>query len=288
MAQAVIDSQIKPNYDPPQKCSQGCARWKNLAEDGNSVNQYIADAQWLNGYIPDEAGNQCAQPDGFPQDGPWCWCKNQTDWGYCQAKPPQDSAPQQTFTTNQNDRDIKASVCKSTPNGLNNLNGEINNCTSTIEQKRNTNFAANTLKLQQDISALSATTMDTLVMGDTMFGQFGYNDIAKQLQSRNSDLQTKKDNLLKEVENSEALIERSNRDFSDVRDTVPEPQPKRFVRFIEDYTLAILSISYLFMIIAIIYVYTATADIKLIAFGKSLVGSVLLTMFLFMLLFFLS
>lgn len=194
----------------------------------------------------------------------------------------------QTFSTNQNDRDLKASVCKSTPNGLNNLSGEINNCTSTTELKRNTNFAANTVRLQQDISALSATSMDSLMMGDTMFGQFGYNDIAKQVQARNEEIRTKRDGLIKEVEKDEALIERSNRDFSDERDTVPEPQPKRFVRFIEDYTLAILLISYLFMIIAFIYVYTATSDIKLIAFGKSIVGSVLLTMFLFMILFYLS
>lgn len=192
------------------------------------------------------------------------------------------------FTTNQNDRDLKASVCKSTPNELNNLNGEIDNCTSTTEIKRNTNFAGNILKLQQDISSLSGTTMDSLIMGDTMFGQFGYNDIAVQVKGRNVELKKKKELLLKNVEKGEATIERSNRDFSDVKDTVPEPQSKRVLHFIEDYTLAILCISYLFMIIAIIYVYTATADLKLIGFGKSFVGSILLTMFLFMMLFFLT
>jgi hypothetical protein len=199
-----------------------------------------------------------------------------------------EAIAQTTPITNQNDKDLKASVCKSTPNGLNNLSEEINNCTSSIEQKRNANFAENTIKLQQDISALSASTMDSLIMGDTMFGQFGYNDIAKQVIARNDELKIKKHNLHKEVEKSEALIERSNRDFSDVKDTIPEPQPKRFVRFIEDYTLAILTVSYLFMIIAIIYIYTATSDNKLIAFSKIFVGSILLTMFLFMLLFFLS
>jgi len=293
MAQAAIDSQIKQDYSPPQKCPNGCARWKNLAEDGNTQNQYQADAVWWNGYIPDEAADKCAQPLGFPGEGPWCYCKgtNDSSWGYCQAPETPEKQIQQpspTFTTNQNDRDLKASVCKSTPNGLNNLKGEIDTCTSATELKRNQNFAGNTVKLQQDISALSATTMDSLVMGDTMFGQFGYNDIAKQVSARNEELKTKRDGLFKEVENNEALIERSNRDFSDVKDTIPEPQPKRFVRFIEDYTLAILTISYLFMIIAIIYVYTATSDNKLIAFGKIFVGSILLTMFLFMMLFFLS
>ena len=193
-----------------------------------------------------------------------------------------------SFTTNQNDRDLKASVCKSTPNGLNNLDSEIDNCTSTTENKRNTNFAGNTLKLQQDISSLSGTSMDSLIMGDTMFGQFGYNDIAKQVVARNDELKIKKDKLFKAVEKGEAIIERSNRDFSDVKDTISEPQPKKVLRFIEDYTLAILCMAYFFMIIAIIYVYTATAEFKLIGFGKSFVLSILLTMFLFMILFYLS
>lgn len=187
-----------------------------------------------------------------------------------------------------NDRDLKASVCKSTPNGLNTLNGEINNCTSTIELNRNTNFAENTFKLQQDITTLSGTTGDSLVMGDTMFGQFGYNDIAKQVQSRNDELKKKKDQISKEVEKGNAIIERSNRDFVDVKDSVPEPQPKRVLRFIEDYTLAILTISYLFMIIAIIYIYTITSEFKLLAFGKAFVGSIFLSMFLFMLLFYIT
>lgn len=194
----------------------------------------------------------------------------------------------QTFTTNQNDRNLKASVCKSTPNGLSALNNEIDTCTSTDEQKRNTNFAANTFKLQQDISALTATTMDSLTMGDTMFGQFGYNDIAKQVQGRNQELKNKKEKLSKEVENNEAIIERSNRDFEDTYKEVPEPQPKKVLRFIEDWTLAILSISYIFMIVAIIYVYTSTSDLKLAAFGKSVVGSILVSMFLFMVLFYLT
>jgi len=204
--------------------------------------------------------------------------------GYTKSKILNESA----VTTNQNDRDLKASVCKSTPNGLNNLAEEIDICSSTVEIKRNNNFAGNTIKLEQDISSLSSTTMDTLIMGDTMFGQSGHNDIANQINGRNEELKNKKNKLLKEIEKSEAIIERSNRDFSDVKDTIKEPEPKRFLRFIEDYTLAILCMSYLFMIIAVIYIYTITAEFKLIGFGKSFILSILLTMFLFMILFYLS
>jgi hypothetical protein len=186
------------------------------------------------------------------------------------------------------DRNLKASASKAVPNGLTDLNTKIDKFTSEVEKSRNNNFATDTVKLEQDIISLRATTNDTLIMGDTMFGQFGYNDIAKQVKERNNDLNKKKASLSKDIEKGEAIIDRSNRDFTDVHDTVPEPQPAKTLRFIEDYTLAILTISYIFMIIAVIYIYTSTSEFKLIAFGKSFVGSIFLTMFLFIFLFYIT
>lgn len=186
------------------------------------------------------------------------------------------------------DRNVASAVCRSTPNGLNNLNSQIDQCTSTAELNRNKNFAENTFKIQKDIEHLSASVGDSLVLGDSMFGNFGSGDIAKQVTARNMELKAKKETLMNEVDKNEAVIERSNRDFSDVKDTLPETQPKKFVRFIEDYTLAILAMSYLFMIIVAIYVYTIMAERKLIAFGQSLLGSILLTCFMSMVLLYLS
>ena len=94
--------------------------------------------------------------------------------------------------------------------------------------------------------------------------------------------------ISKEIEKGEGIIARSNRDFADVHDTISEPQPKKTLRFIEDYTLAILAISYIFMIIACIYIYTIKAELKLVAFGKSFVGSIFLSMFLFIFLFYIT
>ena len=186
------------------------------------------------------------------------------------------------------DRNLQASACKAVPDKLNNLTAEINTCTSEIELNTKNKLAENILKLEEDIISLRATTNDTLIMGDTMFGQFGYNDIAKQVKERNSDLNKKKASLSKEIEKGEAIIDRSNRDFTDVHNTIQEPQPTKTLHFIEDYTLAILSISYFFMIIAIIYIYTSTSEFKLVAFGKSFVGSIFLTMFLFIFLFYIT
>jgi hypothetical protein len=186
------------------------------------------------------------------------------------------------------DRNVTSSVCRSTPNGLNNLNTQIDQCTSSVELNRNMNFAANTFKLQKDIDMLAASVGDSMMMGDSVFGKFGVADVTKQLKARVIELRNRKDELKTAIDKDEAVIERSDRDFSDVKDTLPETQPKRFLNFIEDYTFAILIMSYLFMIIAAIYVYTLISDNKLVAFGKSLLSSVFLTCFMFMMLYYFS
>jgi hypothetical protein len=270
----MTDSQLKPGYTPPETCPKGCARWDNLAADGNTRSQTFVNAQWSGGSPPPDAGNMCAQPAGndVPNNGPWCYCAGTNDdsWGYCQ------------------NRNLGAAACKATPNGLNDLNEKLNECTSTTELQRNTNFATLTFNLNKDIVSLTGIVGDSLAMGDSMLGQFSYGDIIKQVKDRNTELKSKKENLVKEVEKKEAIIERSDRDFSDVNDTIPQPYPKRVLNFVEDYTLAALIMAYLFMVMAIIYGYTITSEFKLIGFGKAIVGTGFLSMFLGMLLFYLS
>lgn len=193
-----------------------------------------------------------------------------------------------SINENFEDRNVSSAVCRSTPNGLNNLNSEINKCTSSAEQNRNLNFAANNFKIQKDIESLRASVGDSLSLGDSMYGKFGHNDISKQVKARNIELKEKKEILITDVNKKEATIERSNRDFSDIKDTLPETHPKKVLNFIEDYTLAILAISYLFMIMTAIYIFTMLAEHKLAAFGKSLISSVVLTVFMFVFLYYLS
>jgi hypothetical protein len=124
------------------------------------------------------------------------------------------------------------------------------------EKTRNNTLASNTLKLQSDIQTLRANVGDSLSLGDTIFGQFGHNDVTKELTTRNKDLTIQVERLTKELDKNQAIVERSNRDFVDVKRTLPEKQPKKLLHFIEDYTMALLAISYLFMIIIGIYYYS--------------------------------
>lgn len=124
------------------------------------------------------------------------------------------------------------------------------------EKQRNNTLASNTLQLKSDIDSLRTNVMDSLGLGDTIFGQFGHNEVSSQLKNRNDDLKKEVDNLMKEIDTSQAIIDRSNRDFIDVKRTLPEKEPKKILHFIEDYTMALLAISYLFMVLIGIYYYS--------------------------------
>lgn len=175
------------------------------------------------------------------------------------------------------DRNVTSAVCRSTPNGLKDLNTKINECTSSTELSRNTDFAENTFKLNKDIESLRAMVGDSLMLGDTIYGTSGSAQIVNEVKARNDTLKGQKEKLLSQVDKDEAIIERSNRDFSDVKDTLPEPQTTKVLHFIEDYTLAFLSIAYLFMIISIIYIYTLQSEAMLTGFIKASIGGILFT-----------
>mmetsp|Transcript_68242 Transcript_68242/g.118884 ORF Transcript_68242/g.118884 Transcript_68242/m.118884 type:complete len:602 (-) Transcript_68242:186-1991(-) len=79
---------LDPSRKTPSKCANGCAKWSDLASDGNTRSQAAVDAKWSGGRAPETAGRSCASPGMDPgADGYWCYCRNTHDdsWAYCQA-----------------------------------------------------------------------------------------------------------------------------------------------------------------------------------------------------------
>ena len=85
-----------PRAAPAICGAAGCARWSALAEDGHTgVTQAAADARWVAGKAPEDAGSGCAMPgiaaaeeSRMPSSGflgAWCYCKSSELSGYCQA-----------------------------------------------------------------------------------------------------------------------------------------------------------------------------------------------------------
>ena len=143
-------------------------------------------------------------------------------------------------------------------------------------------------KLKDDIKQILGKANDALMVGDSaclvMDNEKG---IVKDVKERIDALETEKKELEKEIDKQHQLIQTSNRDFSDVKDTLPETQPERFLYFIEDYTLSILAMAYLIMVVAASSFHTYLSLDTWAAILESLVGFGILTIFLFMLLYYL-
>jgi hypothetical protein len=105
-----------------------------------------------------------------------------------------------------------------------------------------------------DISRLQATITNLLTIGDNMYSPVS-GSVTKDVIARNNELSEKKAKIENEIKEQEAIINRSNRDFTDVRDELPEKIPTKSLHFIEDYTLVILCISYFFMIMVALHIY---------------------------------
>jgi hypothetical protein len=179
-------------------------------------------------------------------------------------------------------------TCRTDTQGIEKLSAGITSCMRPEETDRNKTLMENTQYLESDIASLRAIVIDSLAVGDSMFGNYGHSDVSKQVQDRNADLKAKKDELMNDINKKEAIIERSNRDFTDVKKNLPEVQPKTVLHFIEDYTLAILSVSYLFMICVIVYGYTITGLPYSTRFVQAFITSIFFTMFMFMLLYYIT
>ena len=179
-------------------------------------------------------------------------------------------------------------TCRADVKGIEKLSTGIINCMRPEEKTRNDTLMTHTLYLESDIASLRANVFDSLTVGDSMFGNYGHQDVTKQVKDRNIELKVKKDGLMNDINKKEEIIQRSNRDFTEVKKNLPEVEPKTVLNFIEDYTLAILSISYLFMICVIIYGYTISGSPYFTRFIQAFGASLFFTMFMFIILYYLT
>lgn len=134
----------------------------------------------------------------------------------------------------------------------------------------------------RDSDFLRASIGNSLHMGDSMFGEFGYADVSKQVDDRNAELKRKKEALKRSIDKNEAIITRSGRDFTDVKDSLPETLPNTTLHVIEDYTVAVVLVSYLFMGLSFISYYTSQAAIFTTGLFQSVLGFVFISIIIAM------
>lgn len=154
-------------------------------------------------------------------------------------------------------RNDQASQCKST-NKIPDAQSTLNSCANDEEIQRIQNLVQNTTDPNGDFQTLTAIYTDLLTSGDAIFGTMPDEAMLDQVKNRNAELKTKKENILKQMESNTAKIERADRDFIDTKDQLPETFTKKTVHVLDDYTLVVLSVAYIFFLLTMMYLYMYT------------------------------
>ena len=94
-------------------------------------------------------------------------------------------------------------------------------------------------------------------------------------------LDVKKTELEETLQKTRSSAERLNRDFIDVKETLPETLPTRIIHMLDDYTLVVLLISFFFMVLSLIFIYAATQGYTLMSILKGSGYGLLLSVFMF-------
>jgi hypothetical protein len=184
-------------------------------------------------------------------------------------------------------RNADATLCRTTGK-FDTLMTDLDKCTTTTEKQNIQTFPNKVISIKNDIENIKININDAFLTGDAMFGQYGHVQITNEVLQRNKELEEKKKKLESEIKKNESIIERANRDFSDVKLTLPDSLPQKSATFIEDYTLVFLTASYLFMVILAIYMYVLIAEDKWSAFFKCSIIAFFCTLLFGMLLYYLA
>jgi hypothetical protein len=143
--------------------------------------------------------------------------------------------------------------------------------------------ANDVVEYEDDISDLRSMITNDMTTLNGLYATSATNvNATNQASIQTDQLEKRKKELIKDVEMKEAIINRSNRDFSDVKDTLPERLPKKTLNVIEDYTMAILAMSYLFMVIAAVYLYTITSTEPMSAMLRGIGYATVVSLFAWM------
>ena len=178
------------------------------------------------------------------------------------------SAPQ----TSQADQ---SAMCKST-NEIADVYSQLQKCTNQTETNRMQSFIQMTTDPKSDFDQLNAVYNDLVLSGDSIFGTMPHQTALEQIKDRNKDLKKQSETLGKTIEEKEAIIERSDRDFIDTKEQIGTIKSKT-VHVLDDYTLVVLSVSYVFLAITLVFWYLQQNYYSPKAIGVALVSLVIIT-----------
>jgi hypothetical protein len=189
-----------------------------------------------------------------------------------------------TPPTQQNDQ---AAICKST-NQLSQTLQQLQQCTSTADQQNMQSVLGLINTAQADFDNFNTAYNDLLLTGDNLFGTVPNTTAVSDVAKRNAELTARAAQLEKDIATLQATEERADRDFLDTKADLPERQVSNVINVIDDYTLVVFMVSFIFLVLSLGYWYISTNLYTPISIGVAIIASVLggslifiLTMYLF-------
>ena len=175
----------------------------------------------------------------------------------------------------QNDQ---AATCKSQLQVIPELQKSLGACRNTEELNRASQLVSTLDNIPEQFAVQAALFMDLLSTGDSVMGTSATGSAIQDVKSRNQELKQTLADTQASIDKYTAIVERSERDFVDEKDAAPEEIRKSHINVLDDYTLLVLSISYVFCVLVGVIAYMSTNNYSITSIVVSLVAAAALSL----------
>ena len=172
--------------------------------------------------------------------------------------------------------DSAANICKSNGN-LQKFQGELGDCRTGADTDRIKTFFSKLDDVQGFFESQFAQFNDLMATGDKFYGSSANSTVLTEVNQRNKDLQTTLETLQKDTKRLRASTERHERDFLDVKGALPERIPTQRMNVLDDYTMLLLTISYIMMALSIVFYYAQKNEYTMSSILLGTIGMAVIT-----------
>ena len=178
--------------------------------------------------------------------------------------------------------DSAANICKSTGN-VTKFQSELAGCRTSADVGRINNVLSTIDDTQSFFTNQFAQFNDLIATGDKFYGSSAASTIIAEVAARNKDLTQKLHDIQTKNKELQGVAERHERDFLDVKGTMPEAPSTERLHVLDDYTMMLLTISYLLMALSIVFYYAQTNNYTITSILMGTVGMALVSCILYIL-----
>ena len=172
--------------------------------------------------------------------------------------------------------DSAANICKSNGN-LQKFQGELAACRTGDDTARFQAFFSKLDDVKGFFDGQFAQFNDMIAAGDKFYGSSANSTVIAEVAARNKDLQTTLETLQKDTKKLKGSAERHERDFLDVRAALPERLPTQRLNVLDDYTMLLLTVSYLVMALSIVFYYAQVNNYTITSILGGTIGMALIS-----------